>query len=386
MCTPLIMHGELDMERLSYTVPRLKYLHDAGMHEAIRRGGIVVSPLRDAAVQPASLDVSVGTVRIYDAASHDRLLTAQKRHLFSLGDDLLLARYATRLPLVGGDAITLPQKTYIEIFLDERVSWDDSFDVQVTLRSSRARLGLRLENARLMQGDTLQGEEQPGEDGWYVGLRNFNVNPIVLHRGTPFAQLFFRPRTQAWDTYAGNVVTDPEAVARIAETLSPNLETHGPYVLFRAGERSWTYRRSGAIDTAGKTPADAIEEHDKEPATLGMFESGIVTLDPEIRVPANIGIRLLSTLPYAQTPFLTRPDATLAGLESMVVNGEWVDPGYNGHVTAHPVPYNSPRTIIPGMPFCVGLLIEYPSAAQRAYGDSALGSHYQGSKGDVARS
>jgi len=63
------------------------------------------------------------------------------------------------------------------------------------------------------------------------------------------------------------------------------------------------------------------------------------------------------------------------------VSAGWVDPGYSGHITAHPIRYKIPRLLKKGDTFAYGVLYYYPKGVRRKYGEKSLDSHYQNSHG-----
>ncbi len=363
--------------RISTLVPKLLLLNDNGIEEALKNGSIKVDGKLDAdQIQPASLDIRIGRVKLYD---HEAMkLTAQHFNQQAKFDAEPTDGFAKVTEDAEGNHVDIPTASFVEIFFHESISYDhNKYFTTVDLRSSRGRMGLSLAS-RLVESSV---------EGSYVRLWNFNPNTIRLYSNDKFVQLFFHPRSYKVPT-DGYVVTDLDEVDSIAKKLG-EIKTYGPYLVFNLGEHLLKFKKDiGVIDTNKKYHDDELYQRYDTSKKVSILpgEAVIAQLAPRLNLPADIGIQLLHKIPYAQNPGFLTPDPSMAFVEGCVVNAGWVDPGYNGNVTAHPLRRKFPANLANGDAIALGLIYRYTRPVKRPYGSSALKSHYQNSTGDGAKS
>ena len=89
------------------------------------------------------------------------------------------------------------------------------------------------------------------------------------------------------------------------------------------------------------------------PYLLKGREAVCVQLAEELEMPPNIGVKLMSGIPYRngrEADFF---------LDNNIVNAGWVDPGYNGKVTAHPFRFFEPKLLQKGDVIALGVFYKY---------------------------
>ncbi|RJQ17310.1 hypothetical protein C4573_04630 [Candidatus Woesearchaeota archaeon] len=347
-------------------------LHDAGLEEMIKRGKIKIVPKPgDVQRQPASLDIRIGMTRVYDAEAQAQTARHWNKHHLAKPS----VHFAKIFPDEKDIPIDIPPKSFTELFFHEQPYFESSrFDLGVDLRSSRGRLGLSLASQ-----ETEKGNRQ------YVSFWNMNPNTIRLYGQDPFTQLFFYPKRG----YAnGHIVQDPDEAKELVQGIA-DAQMYGAYIMFFVGDHVRKFREDiGIIDTREKYADEVLYRQFSAEEGCPVFaeDAVIMQLHPRVKLPPNLGIRILHCLPYAQISGLTKPSPEYFFLESHVANAGWVDPGYEGFVTAHPIRRKFPAVYTKGDFIALGALYHYDTPVKRPYGSSTLNSHYQKSDGVGARS
>lgn len=361
---------------------------DSGIKKAIETGVIKIkNGFTSDQLQPSTLDVRIGKVRVYDYTAMMRTASDYNRNVIKNIDYEPISIYANFFPDEKDIPIDIPPFATAEIFFHEQLEYDSSLlDVTCDLRSSRGRLGLKPNSDRL----------EHDCDGFYLSMTNFNPNTIRLYGQDKFAQLFFHPRNE--DLKEGYIVVEsPEEAYGIAKTLmgcEPHM--HGLHVVFSVGDHVLQFKRIGMIDTKKKYSDDELyikhstnEDVENPLVKIRPLEAVISQLSPRLKMPKDVGIKLLHVIPYVQVANEINsmwPNEKCIFLEPSVVNAGWVDPGYEGNVTAHPMNYKNTLRLVKGMPLAFGLIYKYETQVERAYGSKELNSHYQGSDGVGSRS
>lgn len=355
------------------------YLSDRGIRRALHKGKIRFEPApEDGQIQPASLDIRIGRMRVFDPlAQRCNAQIHNDKGLQRLVEDPEEELVFTNYPDHRDIPIDIPPDSLFEVYLHETIQNKRGYDITADLRSGRGRWGFDLHSTFLEQGPW----------GTYLSVRNTNPNTIRLYGQSRFAQLFFHPRKPRGNGYA---VQDHRQAARIADMISDgSLQTLGPFVLFQAGQHAFTFKKKrGGIDTKKKYAEGRLYHRHtlEQPFFLQTGKPHIIQLEPRINLPANIGIQLLHLVPYAHEPGHFGPDPAMLWLEPHRANAGWVDPGYAGHITAHPYRRKTGTVIHRGDAIALGVLIKFAQPVARPYGSKHLNSHYQNSAGDVAKS
>ena len=345
----------MNIAPIAYLFPSLYVMSDRGIRQALEQGRLIVDPLTDDQIQPASLDVRIGQVRVYD---HEAMAKAAEQ-LSRMPPAAAVnyeptTEFAKTYPDEDDIPIDIPPGTFAEVFFHEKIQHDSAITLQVDLRSSRGRLGLQLTSTYL----------EHDAQGTYVSLWNWNPNTIRLYGRTKFAQLFIHTNEPS----DGVVCCDE-------------------YLPFHLGDHVYKFRQIGILDTKQKTPDEVLyEKLSTESVTIRKHEPTIVQLLPEVKIPANFGLKILHKIPYCQNPGHMRPDPEMMGLETMCANAGWVDPGYEGKITGHPMRTKFPVTLKKGDFIALGVVFAYAQSVLRPYGRSDLGSHYQKSDGTTSKS
>lgn len=148
-------------------------ISDLSLQKMLNEGSIVVEPLEDYQVQPASIDLRLG----------DHFLTVDEHAMGLISmDEPITYREINR------DEIIIPPKSFILATTMEYIKLPDNMTAFVEGRSSIGRMGLFIQNA---------GWVDPGFEG-EITLEIFNANslPIKLHAGRRICQLVFAEMDQ----------------------------------------------------------------------------------------------------------------------------------------------------------------------------------------------
>jgi len=152
-------------------------LSDKTIREMIKAGSLVIDPLTDHAIQPASVDCRLGT--------HYLLVEDTKMDLISLDSEIHYRE-------IEGDEIIIPPHSFLLATTKEYIKLPDDLTAFVEGRSSIGRIGLFIQNA---------GWVDPGFEG-RITLELYNANslPIKLKAGRRICQLVFCKMDRATDT------------------------------------------------------------------------------------------------------------------------------------------------------------------------------------------
>jgi len=163
--------GQTDLS--DFDPRRTMIISDLSLQKMLKEGSIVVEPLEDYQVQPASIDLRLG----------DHFLTVDEHAMGLISmDEPITYREINR------DEIIIPPKSFILATTMEYIKLPDNMTAFVEGRSSIGRMGLFIQNA---------GWVDPGFEG-EITLEIFNANslPIKLHAGRRICQLVFAEMDQ----------------------------------------------------------------------------------------------------------------------------------------------------------------------------------------------
>lgn len=143
-------------------------LSDKTLKEMIDKGELVVEPLTEDSIQPASVDCRLG--------NHFLVVEDRNMHTIDLNTEIIYREY-------NGDEITIPPHSFLLATTMERIHLPNNLTAFVEGRSSIGRIGLFIQNA---------GWVDPGFEG-QVTLELYNANslPIRLEAGRRICQLVF---------------------------------------------------------------------------------------------------------------------------------------------------------------------------------------------------
>ena len=147
----------------------------------IADGELVVDPLADESIQPASIDCRLGT--------HFLVVEDRDMHSLELDSEIKYREY-------NGNTLTIPPHTFLLATTMEYIKLPNDLTAFVEGRSSIGRMGLFIQNA---------GWVDPGFEG-QITLELYNANslPIRLEAGRRICQLVFcRMDQEALNPYRG---------------------------------------------------------------------------------------------------------------------------------------------------------------------------------------
>lgn len=149
-------------------------LSDITLKDMISRRALVIEPLQDNSIQPASVDCHLG---------RDFLVVEDRQmHTIDLNSEIIYRK-------ITGDEITIPPHSFLLATTQEYIELPDDLTSFVEGRSSIGRMGLFIQNA---------GWVDPGFKG-QITLELYNANslPIRLQAGRRICQLVFCKMDQA---------------------------------------------------------------------------------------------------------------------------------------------------------------------------------------------
>ncbi len=143
-------------------------LSDATLKSMIKEGTLVVEPIDEKSIQPASIDCRLG--------NHFLVVEENQMHVITLGDEI---KYRE----IVSDSIIIPPHSFLLATTQEYVELPDDLTSFVEGRSSIGRIGLFIQNA---------GWVDPGFKG-RITLELYNASslPIKLEAGKRICQLVF---------------------------------------------------------------------------------------------------------------------------------------------------------------------------------------------------
>lgn len=151
-------------------------LSDKTLKALLKSGELVVSPIDEKSIQPASIDCRLG--------DHFLVIEDNQMHVITLGEEI---KYRE----IEGDAITIPPHSFILATTQEYIKMPNNLTAFVEGRSSIGRIGLFIQNA---------GWVDPGFEG-RITLELYNASslPIKLESGKRICQLVFCKMDSAAD-------------------------------------------------------------------------------------------------------------------------------------------------------------------------------------------
>lgn len=143
-------------------------LSDKTLKAMLADGSLVIDPITEESIQPASIDCRLG--------DHYLMLDDTKMDILTLDTEI---KYRD----IEGDSITIPPHTFMLATIAEYVKLPNDLTAFVEGRSSIGRIGLFIQNA---------GWVDPGFEG-KITLELYNANslPIKLQKGRRICQLVF---------------------------------------------------------------------------------------------------------------------------------------------------------------------------------------------------
>lgn len=152
-------------------------LSDKTLKKMINSGELVVTPLSQHSIQPASIDCRIGSH--YLVVEHNQM-------------DSLTLDSEIHYREIEGDSIIIPPHSFLLATTEEYVELPNNLTAFVEGRSSIGRIGLFIQNA---------GWVDPGFKG-QITLELYNANslPIKLQAGRRVCQLVFCKMDQAAET------------------------------------------------------------------------------------------------------------------------------------------------------------------------------------------
>ena len=141
-------------------------LSDGTIKEKLNHGDLKISPLTNESIQPASIDLRLG--------SHYLTIESSKMNCITLSDEIQYRE-------LEGESLTIPPHSFLLATTMEYVELPNNMTAFVEGRSSIGRIGLFIQNA---------GWVDPGFKGQItLELYNANALPIELESGRRICQL-----------------------------------------------------------------------------------------------------------------------------------------------------------------------------------------------------
>lgn len=152
-------------------------LSDKTIKEMLKEGSLVVDPIGEDSIQPASIDCRLG--------DHYLVVEQNKMEIITLSNEIHYRE-------IEGDTIIIPPHTFLLATTKEYIELPNNLTAFVEGRSSIGRIGLFIQNA---------GWVDPGFKG-QVTLELYNANslPIKLEKDRRICQLVFCKMDQDADT------------------------------------------------------------------------------------------------------------------------------------------------------------------------------------------
>jgi len=143
-------------------------LSDKTLKSMINSGELVVKPIDDQSIQPASIDCRLG--------DHFLVMEENQMEIVTLDDEIIYRE-------IQGEEITIPPHSFLLATTQEYIKMPDDLTAFVEGRSSIGRMGLFIQNA---------GWVDPGFEG-RITLELYNASslPIKLQAGKRICQLVF---------------------------------------------------------------------------------------------------------------------------------------------------------------------------------------------------
>ncbi|MFA6088678.1 MAG: hypothetical protein WC755_02325 [Candidatus Woesearchaeota archaeon] len=388
----------INQDRVSRIVPEEYLLNDVGIEKAISEGDIFIQDdLTEDQFQPATLDMRIGKVKVYDKEAIAKNVESWNNRDAKKFDDQPSDEFAKTYDDKKDILIELPPNSFAEVYFHEKIHWNNSiYYVKTDLRSTRGRSSIRLYNNEITKDSDMK----------YITVRNNNPNIIGLYGNDKFAQLFFHTFKKE-NSHDGYVVTDEKEAKEIAHDICDGpFKMIGPYIVFTVGDHVMKFKKNiGVIDTRRNYKDEELYDLFKTTKNipLNFGDAIIAQVMPRLNLPKNVAISLLHNTPYYQNSGLFGPDGSVLSLEHHTANAGWVDPGYSGFVTAHPLeihPYGQKSKLLhssyikshniisvkKGDSLVLGKIIKYYYDCKKGYGSKELKSHYQNSIGVGSRS
>ena len=151
-------------------------LSDKTIREMLRKGDLVIDPVDEHSIQPASVDCRIGNHFLVVEDTHMSILTMDN---------------AIKYREIENDIITIPAHSFLLATTKEYIKLPNHLTAFVEGRSSIGRMGLFIQNA---------GWVDPGFEG-RITLEIYNANslPIQIQSGRRICQLVFCKMDQSTD-------------------------------------------------------------------------------------------------------------------------------------------------------------------------------------------
>ncbi len=151
-------------------------LSDKTIREMLKSGELVIDPIDELSIQPASVDCRIGNHFLVVEDTHMGLLTMDN---------------AIKYREIENDIITIPPHSFLLATTKEYIKLPNHLTAFVEGRSSIGRMGLFIQNA---------GWVDPGFEG-RITLEIYNANslPIQIQAGRRICQLVFCKMDQSTD-------------------------------------------------------------------------------------------------------------------------------------------------------------------------------------------
>lgn len=383
-----------------------RFLNDRGIARAIEHGFITIQPALDftqdtTRLQPATLDLQIK--RITESETLSRL-------------------YPSKQGFWAEHALTVAAKTKNEVLLTESILHDSKvpeFNVpfifpRIEGRSSVRRLGCFAPSPGYFFTDP---------NGSHIELANYAGSDIIFDEGERVAQSFFvvDPFRDQWlggfdvnildmirvqcpkitsqnleETFAtareldmGIEVTTDEQIKWLVKegymSITPEIKVQDGYVLVHASNEASTINKipEGILFKDRKIYADKLTKplNISKGYAIKPYEHVDIETKEQFKLSPHVGIHFYNN-PKKKFLDQVHENPTLESMENLclteMIDG-WVDPGYEGGFSRQPKWFSTTH-VKPGDIIGFGRVIYFPNGVGNAYGDTKLGSQYQGAE------
>ena len=377
--------------------------------------------------QPASLDVCIGLVEVFDDETiYKNQLEYFRR--FSEGPEegqsdedfaSLINDFLDGFPInirsfeEDGSFILEPGQQAV-IYSLEQFEIPDWFSIHLELRSSNGRRGSSPTDGYI-QNLLYEGRVR-------MSVVNKNPNPLKFYRGDRFAQLFFEiednlsyiPNNLLGRAYSSvhtkmplkykpsfdklgintgivrnlhnSQIMNEEGINYLIDEglleVSPGAVIENDHLVFTCSDTALSFKKNfGTIDTQVKYDDNVL--YDEIDLSKGYILKGddllVVKLEQYLKLSNHVGILLKLSHPlndnYQHKDEAHSYSVNDNYLFNHKVGAGWIDPGYEGQVTMHDWT-NLINLLREGDVVMTGTVYYFPEPVGNSYGSGKLGSHY----------
>jgi len=362
----------------------MNYLSDRGIRQAIGQGLLRFDPpLADNQLQPASVDIKLSHI--------DEIFQLEQMTGGPCGPDV-----------AARDGFRVPSRMYADMVCTQQMGWTAPLRFRTELRSSLRRLSCY----------TPTGLTMMLRDRLHVEMNNPGPIDIQLAENDKIAQLLFffykemdigfheagfagfeeiaAGYEQLLTLDHGWTISDSKTAKRLVMDgyleVNPCAKFERGLLRVHAGKTARVLRDDVRVDFSKKTDIASFFKTVDLPYRFFPGEHIIVDVEERLALSPHVGIQFFDYLlgssrskEFFPSSRSYDPDRAIADISLLNIPDGWIDPGYVGSFSRQPKTYSPDGVMVrEGDLLGHGMIIFFPNSVGRAYGDAALGSHYQG--------